>query len=235
VTDLPTLDRVFAAVMTEVVRTGRAPHYTDLARDLGLGIEDARQAVHDVMAAGYPGWMHPQTDLIASWPPFNILPTQYRITVDGRSLWTAQCGFESLAVRWMFPGRVIRVDAPCLDCGEPISLEMRDEQLLSTDPDGIVGYAWGSVGGALHDRPLRCAGMHLFRNEEHARAWTHFNPETADNLQPLAFWVDVFSGGMFRNRTRPDFLSWLRTDEGKASVTETIGKLPVTNWTPPAS
>ena len=32
----------------------------------------------------YPiGWLHPETDYIASFPPLNGLPTQYRVTVRG--------------------------------------------------------------------------------------------------------------------------------------------------------
>src|SRR3990170_6652952 len=113
--------------MTCVVETGRAPHYTDLAKHLDIPIEHARRVPHDIMAAGYPGWMHPATDLIASWPPFNILPTQYRVSVDDKQNWTAQCGLESLAIRWMFPGRTVRIDAPCLHCGDDVAVEMRDE------------------------------------------------------------------------------------------------------------
>ena len=72
--------------------------------------------------------------------------------------------------------------------------------------------------------------MNLFRSEEHARRWPRYNPETEANLQPVGFWVDVFSGAMFRNRVRPDFLTWLGSDEGRASVAATVAKLPVTDW-----
>jgi hypothetical protein len=33
----------------------------------------------------------------------------------------------------------VRVDAPCLDCGEPIRVEIRDGVVLEAEPDGIVG------------------------------------------------------------------------------------------------
>ena len=45
--------------------------------------------------------------------------------------------------------------------------------------------------------------MNLFRSEEHPRRWAQFNPiET--NLQPLAYWLERFSGERFRARIRPD-------------------------------
>ena len=48
------------------------------------------------------------------------------------------------------------MDAPCLDCGEPIVLEFRDEQIVMIDPtEGIVGYAYSEVGGPPDNRPFR--------------------------------------------------------------------------------
>jgi hypothetical protein len=39
---------------------------------------------------GIPGWLHPHTDYIASFAPFNNLPTQYRITIEGQQKWFGQ-------------------------------------------------------------------------------------------------------------------------------------------------
>jgi len=58
-------------------------------------------------------------------------------------------------VRWLFPGKTVRIDAPCLDCGEPIVVEVRDEQILAVEPPGIVGYAYSQVGGSPETRPWR--------------------------------------------------------------------------------
>jgi hypothetical protein len=88
--DVARLDRVFQFIMQRMVDTGVAPHYTEIGNELGLGMEEARQALHDLFAAGIPGWLFPNTDLIASFAPLNNLPTQYRITVDGVQKWYAQ-------------------------------------------------------------------------------------------------------------------------------------------------
>jgi len=58
-------------------------------------------------------------------------------------------------VRWLFPGKMVRVDAPCLDCGEPMVVEMKDEKLLSAEPETIVGYTHSAVGGPADNRPYR--------------------------------------------------------------------------------
>ena len=53
-------------------------------------MEEGRKAVRDVFEANVPGWQYPGTDYIVSYPPFNNLPTEYRITIDGAQKWTAQ-------------------------------------------------------------------------------------------------------------------------------------------------
>lgn len=45
-----------------------------------------------------------------------------------------------LAVRWLFPDTEVRIDAPCLDCGEPIVVRMRDEEILEVAPPTTVGH-----------------------------------------------------------------------------------------------
>ena len=45
-----------------------------------------------------------------------------------------------LAVRWLFPGSEIRIDARCLDCGGSILVRMRDEEILEANPPTIVGH-----------------------------------------------------------------------------------------------
>jgi hypothetical protein len=138
------MDRAFHRIMRELVETGRAPHYAELARALGLSVDAGRRLLLDVVQAYPIGWLHPETDYIASFPPLNSLPTQYRVTVRGEQKWFAQCGFEATSVTWLFPGTTVRIDAPCLDCGEPVRLEMRDGRLLTAEPAGIVGHLnWG--------------------------------------------------------------------------------------------
>ena len=151
-TDL--LDRAFSSIRDTMIETGQAPHYTELATDLEISLEETKQTLHGLMAI-IPGWLHPGTDYIASFPPFNNQPTQYRVSVDGEQKWFAQCGFEALAIRWLFPGSTIRVEAPCLDCGDPMVIEMCDEEILSVEPEGLVAYTNAEVGGEAASRPFR--------------------------------------------------------------------------------
>jgi len=89
--DAPTrLDRTFHVIIKRMVETGQAPHYTELAADLGVAPEEGRKALHELFFRGFPGWLFPKTDYIASFAPFSQIPTQYRISIDGQQKWFAQ-------------------------------------------------------------------------------------------------------------------------------------------------
>jgi hypothetical protein len=84
------LDKTFQVIMKRMVETGTAPHYTEIAAELGVPMEEGRKALQELFRAGVPGWLFPKTDLITSFAPFNNLPTQYRIRVDGQQKWFGQ-------------------------------------------------------------------------------------------------------------------------------------------------
>ena len=132
--------RLYHHVLRGYVEDGAAPHYLEIARRRGWPPERAREVLHEVAGLGLPVWLHPGTDLVASFAPFSSLPTLYRISVDGAPHGYAQCGLEALAVSWLFPGRQVEIDSLCLDCGDPIALAMRDGQLLSISPDTTVAH-----------------------------------------------------------------------------------------------
>ena len=132
--------RLYHQVLTGYVEAGVAPHYVEVAKALNWPTDHARAVLQDVVGIGLPVWLHPGTDLIASFAPFSSLPTLYRISIDGAPHGYAQCGLESLAVSWLFPDREVRIDSLCPDCGEPISLAMSTGELLSMSPDSVVAH-----------------------------------------------------------------------------------------------
>jgi hypothetical protein len=85
------LDKTYNVIIKSLVETGQASHYTEISAALGLTVEEARKALHDLMAAREPGiWLFSDTDYISSFAPFSNLPTQYRITVEGKQKWFGQ-------------------------------------------------------------------------------------------------------------------------------------------------
>ena len=85
------LDKTYSIIRNRLVETGQAPHYTEIASELGVSMEEGRRALHELMSAGVVGiWLFPDTDYISSFAPFSNLPTQYRITIHGEQKWFAQ-------------------------------------------------------------------------------------------------------------------------------------------------
>lgn len=134
--------RAFTTILQHFVETGRAPHYTELAGLLDIGVQEAREVQRAAVAASPIAgcWMAHDTDHIESWAPFSNIPTHYLISVDGVQKWYGQCGMEALAVRWLFPSREVLVETRCLDCGDRIRVRSRDDDILEIDPESTVGY-----------------------------------------------------------------------------------------------
>ncbi|MGD8293370.1 MAG: hypothetical protein PVF37_16790 [Desulfobacterales bacterium] len=84
------LDQAFHLIMKEMVATGRAPFYTELAVALGVSPEEGRKIQSELFSAGIAGWLYPDTYHIASFAPFNNLPTHYRITIEAEQKWYGQ-------------------------------------------------------------------------------------------------------------------------------------------------
>ena len=83
-------DKVFQIIMKHMMETGQAPHYTEIADELGVSPDEGLNALRELFSPGFPGWLYPNTYHICSFPPFNNLPTQYRVTIDGQQKWSAQ-------------------------------------------------------------------------------------------------------------------------------------------------
>jgi len=204
------LDRTFQIIMKYLMDTGKAPHFTEIAAELDVPVEEGRKALHELFSPGFPAWLFPNTDYICSFPPFSNLPTQYRITIDGQQRWFGQWGFESLAVSWLFPGKTVQIDAPCLDCGSPVRVEMKDGTVQKTEPEGIMGYTSVPFRDWFNDLPYAWSTMNLFRSEEHVRNWSGFKTNTEEGINKLSDVVGLFSANLFTRRLDPDYASRMK-------------------------
>ncbi len=153
-TEASQLDRTHHFILETFVARGYAPHYTELAAHFGVPPEDGKKLLRDLVSTGMPIWLYPGTDLIASCAPFNNQPTQYRVKVDGKPGWFGQCGFESLAFTWVFPGKTVEIESPCLDCGEPLRISLRDGVIATREPAEIVSYVDIPLGHWAKDWPF---------------------------------------------------------------------------------
>jgi hypothetical protein len=214
--------------------TGHAPHFTEIAKKLGVSPDEGRKRLHELIALKIPGcWLYPNTSLIASFAPFNNIPTQYRITVDGKQIGFGQWGFESLAVCWLFPGKTVRIDSVCLDCGDLVAVELADGNFVRIEPAETVGYVAVPLRKWMEDWAYTWSTMNLFRSEEHVRNWSQFDSATAEGIIPLKDVFKLFSGKFFRRRLDDDWLARSREYFHETLATlEEIGKTGPF-WQPP--
>ena len=84
------VQRAYTAVVQQFVKTGRAPHYTELAAILGLPPEEARQVQHKAAESSVACWFVKDTDYVESWAPFSNVPTHNRVTIKGQQKWYGQ-------------------------------------------------------------------------------------------------------------------------------------------------
>lgn len=55
------LDNTFHSIMKRMVATGQAPHYTEIAAELGVAPEEGRRTMHKQFQSGVYGWLYPNT------------------------------------------------------------------------------------------------------------------------------------------------------------------------------
>ena len=84
------VQRAYTAVVEHFVKTGRAPHYTELAATLGVPPEEARQVQHKAAESSIACWCVKETDYVESWAPFSNVPTHYLVTIKGEQKWYGQ-------------------------------------------------------------------------------------------------------------------------------------------------
>jgi hypothetical protein len=225
-------DTVFQIIINHFIKRGHAPHYTEIAAGLKVSTEEGKKALHDLFFEGFPAWFFPNTDYISSFPPFSNLPTQYRISVEGQQKWFGQWGFESLAVSWLFPRKVVQIDAPCLDCGSPVKVKMKDGKVEGTDPEGLVAYTSVPFREWFSNLPYSWSTMNLFRSKEHVQNWTGFKQKTEGGMLQLQDMVKLFSGNMFKRRLDPDYVTHF--PEYLNEFVGAVGEIGKTNsfWAP---
>lgn len=91
----PDVQRAFTETLRHILASGRAPHYTELARTMGVAPDEARRLQHQAAeTANREGaaacWMAADTDYVEAWAPFSCLPTHHRLAVDGVQKWYGQ-------------------------------------------------------------------------------------------------------------------------------------------------
>ena len=70
--------------------------------------------------------LNPATDELRMLNPFSAVPTAYRVEAGGR-WWYGNCAWDSFGICAALDSDG-KIEASCPDCGEPVSVEVRDRR-----------------------------------------------------------------------------------------------------------
>jgi hypothetical protein len=85
------LSKTFQFVLERMIATGQAPHYTQIAAELGVSPAEGRKVLRKLFSPiSFPGWFHQKTDYIESFACFMNFPTIHRLTIEGEQKWFGQ-------------------------------------------------------------------------------------------------------------------------------------------------
>jgi len=142
------LDRLVRLFVFEhTADTGRVPSLPEVSSGLGHP-QDAVEASLRRLAAGRVIVLAPGTTNIWMANPFSAVPTDFRVEAQGRTYF-GNCIWDGLGVP-----AILNVDGTlhthCPDCGEPLSLTVRDRRL--GDTPGVIHFGvpaahwWDNIG-----------------------------------------------------------------------------------------
>jgi hypothetical protein len=135
-------------VYFSVVANGRPPTATKTAAALDRGEDEvvaAYRRLHDAHALV----LLPGTTDVWMAHPFCFAPTPHRVRTGGRE-WTGTCAWDALGIPAALHGDG-RIESECACCGEAVSLEVRDGELVE-GPDLLVHFLvparrwWDDIG-----------------------------------------------------------------------------------------
>ena len=147
-TELDALARdVRLHIYAKAAATGEIPQPPGIAHALGRTEGDVRTALRR-LADGKVLILAPNDGDIWAANPFCAVPSGFRVAAAGQRYWGI-CIWDALGIAAALRSDAV-VTAPCGDCGDPMTLEVRDGRLVSDE--GVVHFAvpahhwWDNIG-----------------------------------------------------------------------------------------
>lgn len=134
-TDQETDIAVRVELYRQLVATGVMPSATDVATGLSLTGEAALNSFAR-LGAGRAIVLEPRDPArVRMANPFSAVPTPFTVTASGRAFW-GNCIWDSLGIPACL-GADATIACSCGDCGEPLTVEIRDGRV---EGSGIIHF-----------------------------------------------------------------------------------------------
>ena len=174
------------------IQNGWGPNVEQIMREGGLTQDQTWHSLWELERAVQVMFV-PGTDNIIKMPPFSNVPTRHLVSVDGKHKGYAGCAGEACAIRGLFPGKTVSIDSSCPDCWEPVSLKVKDRQLLHLEPATAVIHIGIHPSRKRENWIVTCDNINFFPSKEHVDAWVKVFPEKRGVIMPADMgpgWVD---------------------------------------------
>jgi len=128
--------------------TASVPQAPEIAKALGKPEPQIRAALHQ-LAAGRVLILAPNDGTIWAANPFCAVASGFRVEVSGKRYWGI-CAWDALGVAAALHSDAV-ITAPCGDCGDGLTLEIRDGALQGGG-NAVVHFAiparhwWDNIG-----------------------------------------------------------------------------------------
>ena len=137
-TDTSAIDNdVRLHIYRSFLANGAPPTVAETARALSMTADDAGAAFQR-LADGRVIVLEPGTQRIRMAAPLSAVPTRYRVKPEGGREYFANCVWDAMGLFAML-GEDGEVNTSCPDCGEPLTLQVRDHTLVASD--AVVHFA----------------------------------------------------------------------------------------------
>jgi hypothetical protein len=134
-------------VFRRAAESARVPQPAQIAEALRRPLPDIQEALKQ-LAAGKVLILAPNDGNIWAANPFCAVPSGFRVEAGGKTYWGI-CIWDALGIPAAL-GTDAVIRAPCGDCGQPMSLEVKDGTLAHGE--GIIHFAvpahhwWDNIG-----------------------------------------------------------------------------------------
>jgi alkylmercury lyase-like protein len=128
--------------------TAAVPQAPEIARALGRPEPQVRAALHQ-LAAGRALILAPNDGAIWAANPFCAVASGFRVEASGKRYWGI-CAWDALGIAAALHSDAV-ITAPCGDCGDALTLEIRDGALRNGG-SAVIHFAiparhwWDNIG-----------------------------------------------------------------------------------------